>query len=122
MITMEDAEEFADKIEEATTRVADDYASGDLTHEEPFSDQLCGRLKETLHGFETPNFRWQAEVAAEPTRTAYLSTVTSPIRRKNFGGMIRRYDDHGTFVYGQIANSAACAGVSSSNARNSSCW
>ena len=59
MITPEDAGAFAGKIEDATDRVVRDYATGDVTHEEPFSDQLCGRLKETLHDFETPNFRWQ---------------------------------------------------------------
>ena len=70
---MEDAEAFADKIDKATSRVVRDYARGKLKHEEPFSGELCGRLKETLEEFETPNFRWQVEATDESSGRGELS-------------------------------------------------
>lgn len=63
MLTEEDAKGFAKKLAGATERVAGDYEGGDVIYEEPFSDQLCGRLKETLHDFETENIRWQTDIA-----------------------------------------------------------
>lgn len=63
MLDKDDADLFAAKLAAATARVVQDYEEGDVVHEEPFSDQLCGRLKETLHEFETPNVRWQVDVA-----------------------------------------------------------
>ena len=63
MIGEEDAEGFATKLAGATERVVHDYGLEDVVHEEPFSDQLCGRLKETLQEFETPRVRWQVDVA-----------------------------------------------------------
>lgn len=63
MLELPDAAEFGARLAGATSRVADDYVAGDVVHEEPFTDQLCGRLKETLHEFETENIRWQVDVA-----------------------------------------------------------
>lgn len=63
MLEKDDADLFAAKLAAATARVVEDYADGDVVHEEPFSDQLCGRLKETLQSFETPNVRWHVDVA-----------------------------------------------------------
>ena len=63
MLTHEDAREFSVKLVKAARRVCKDYAHGDVEHEEPFSDQLCGRLKETLEDFQTVNIDWQADLA-----------------------------------------------------------
>lgn len=57
-----DAEKFARTLEAAAGRVCQDYEEEDVVDEEPFSDQLCGRLKETLVGVETDTIRWQADV------------------------------------------------------------
>ncbi len=72
MFTAEDADAFGKKLANATQRVVDDYASGDVVHEEPFSDQLCGRLKETVHDFETENVVWQTDVAIGGKGPAHL--------------------------------------------------
>ncbi|MFS2110565.1 hypothetical protein ACCC88_12805 [Sphingomonas sp. Sphisp140] len=58
-----EAQAFARKLAGATMRACHDYRDGDLVHEEPFSDQLCGRLKETLHDFQTGSIAWQVDVA-----------------------------------------------------------
>lgn len=60
----EEAEAFARKLAGATMRACHDYRDGDLIHEEPFSDQLCGRLKETLHDFQTGSIAWQVDAAS----------------------------------------------------------
>jgi hypothetical protein len=67
-----DAAAFAKRLAGATDRVADDYTEGDVVHEEPFTDQLCGRLKETLYDFETPNVLWQADATTETKGRARL--------------------------------------------------
>lgn len=72
MIELSDAGAFGARLAEATSRVADDYVEGDVVHEEPFTDQLCGRLKETLHQFETENLRWQVDVSTEGKGRARL--------------------------------------------------
>jgi len=72
MLDLIDAAEFGERLAGATSRVADDYVEGDVVHEEPFTDQLCGRLKETLHEFETPNIRWQVDVATGDKARARL--------------------------------------------------
>jgi hypothetical protein len=58
MLTRDDITGFAQKLTEATMRTVHDLATGEIRHEEPFSDELCGRLKETLHQFETETIRW----------------------------------------------------------------
>lgn len=63
MLKIEDAAGFADKLTRATGRTVRDFAKGKIRHEEPFSDELCGRLKETLEDFETPNVLWQVDLA-----------------------------------------------------------
>ena len=63
MLEEADAEEFAAQLAGATMRVVHDYDGEDVVGEPAFSDQLCGRLKETLEDFETPTIRWQADVA-----------------------------------------------------------
>jgi len=64
-----DADELAIKLARATMRVAADYAAEDVIGEESFSEQLCGRLKETLEDFETENIKWQADVVT--TRSGF---------------------------------------------------
>lgn len=76
MMTPEDARAFTEKLMGATGRCAAEYASEEIRHEEAFSDQLCGRLKETLEGFSTPNIRWQADVAQPDRGRARLSATT----------------------------------------------
>lgn len=90
MITHEDADAFAEKLMGATSRVCRDYAIGDVLHEEPFSDQLCGRLKETLEDYETQNIRWQADVATAAKGHARLSarTLTKTKEEPEFGADI----------------------------------
>lgn len=85
-----DAEGFAEKLFGATERVCADYGAGDVVHEEPFSDQLCGRLKETLEDFETENVRWQAEMATAPKGRARLRarTLTKTKEEPLFGADI----------------------------------
>ena len=63
MIDTDDADELAVKLTDATIRVVKDYEAEDVVGEEAFSEQLCGRLKETLDGFETATIRWQVDVA-----------------------------------------------------------
>lgn len=65
LLSHEDAREFSQKLAQATKRVCEDYKVGDVEYEEPFSDQLCGRLKETLVDFQSPHIDWQADVATE---------------------------------------------------------
>lgn len=65
MLNSADADEFADKLTSATQRTVRDYELEDVVGEESFSEQLCGRLKETLEGFETRTIRWQVDVAVE---------------------------------------------------------
>jgi hypothetical protein len=72
MLTEIDAQEFGERLADATARVAGDYVIGDVADEESFTGQLCGRLKETLLGFETPNVRWQVEVALGGKGRAHL--------------------------------------------------
>jgi hypothetical protein len=74
MLSTEDTSEFARKVAEAVTRVAEDYAVGDAVHENPISGQLTGRVKETLDGFETANVRWQVETASDIKGRARLRT------------------------------------------------
>lgn len=87
MLTQEDADLFAERLAGATQRVVQDYKIGDVVHEEPFSDQLCGRLKETLEGFETPNIRWQADVALSETGRGRFSarSLTKTREEPEFG-------------------------------------
>lgn len=59
----DDADALARKLADATRRVFADYKVGDVVHEEPFSDQLCGRLKETLHDFQTGEITWQVDTS-----------------------------------------------------------
>src|ERR1044071_6929722 len=61
MLKKEDADAFARKVSNAVERVALDYSKGELVHENPFSGELSGRIKEALHEFETPNLIWQTE-------------------------------------------------------------
>ncbi|WP_165323097.1 hypothetical protein [Rhizorhabdus phycosphaerae] len=53
MIDPEDARGFAHRLSEATARTVRDYEQEDVVGEESFTDELCGRLKEALEGFET---------------------------------------------------------------------
>jgi hypothetical protein len=46
LIKAEDADAFANQINQATDAVVSDHVAGDVTHKEPFSDQLCGRSQE----------------------------------------------------------------------------
>lgn len=87
MLNSGDAEGFAKKLAEATNRVVEDYMVGDVVHEEPFSDQLCGRLKETLVEFETPMIRWQTTVAVADRGRGRLSarTLTKTKEEPAFG-------------------------------------
>jgi hypothetical protein len=90
MIDGEDATDFASRLAGATNRVVRDYREGDVVHEEPFSDQLCGRLKETLEGFETDNIVWQADVAVADKGRARLRarTLTKNVEEPALGGDI----------------------------------
>lgn len=63
MLETGDADALAKKLTNATMRTVHDYESEDVVGEEAFSEQLCGRLKETLEGFETPTIGWQADTA-----------------------------------------------------------
>ncbi len=63
MLESDDADEFANKLAAATMRTVADYESEDVVGEEAFSEQLCGRLKETLEGFATATIEWQADIA-----------------------------------------------------------
>jgi len=63
MLDEADADGFATKLAAATGRAVRDYGDEDVVNEEPFSDQLCGRLKETLESFKTANIDWQVDVA-----------------------------------------------------------
>jgi hypothetical protein len=63
MIPKEDAEKLSDRLAEATLRVAADYADEDVIDEESFTGQLCGRLKETIHAFETETLVWQVQTS-----------------------------------------------------------
>lgn len=87
MLEEEDAELFAAKLAGATARVVGDYADGDVVHEEPFSDQLCGRLKETLQDFQTPNVRWQVDVAVggEDAGRLRMRSLTKHKEEPRFG-------------------------------------
>lgn len=90
MLAPEDADEFARKLAGATARVVQDYASGDVLHEEPFSDQLCGRLKETLQDFSTENIDWQVNTATRKLGRGRLSarTLTKTKEEPEFGADI----------------------------------
>lgn len=83
----EDADEFAHRLAKATQRVVADYQEGDVVGEEPFSDQLCGRLKETLEDFETPNVRWQVDVAVggEGAARLRMRTLNKRTEEPRFG-------------------------------------
>jgi hypothetical protein len=87
MLTETDADMFAHKLADATNRVVRDYKTEDVVHEKPFSDQLCGRLKETLEGFKTPNIRWQIDIASGRTGRARLTarTLTKTKEEPQFG-------------------------------------
>lgn len=63
MLKTGDADALAEKLAAATMRTVQDYESEDVVGEEAFSEQLCGRLKETLEGFATPTIEWQADTA-----------------------------------------------------------
>lgn len=76
MMTQEDADAFAEKLAGATERCVRDYADREVRHEESFSDQLCGRLKETLEGFATAHIAWQTDIARPGTGRARLSATT----------------------------------------------
>lgn len=90
MISEDDADGFAKKLAAATRRVVDDYRLGDVYHEEPFSDQLCGRLKETLHDFATSNISWQVDVAKEDKGSGRLRarSLTKTKEEPEFGADI----------------------------------
>lgn len=78
----EESRRFAAKLAGATQRVCRDYRNGDVVHEEPFSDQLCGRLKETLEDFQTGEIIWQAEVTRNRGRfsaRSFTKTKEEPI-------------------------------------------
>ena len=72
MLTPEDVDGFATKISEAIQSVVEDYAVGDAVHENPFSGQLTGRVKETLREFQTRTVRWQVDTASEDKGKARL--------------------------------------------------
>lgn len=72
MIDEGDADKFAKKLAGATNRVVKDYKTEDVVGEEAFSDQLCGRLKETLEDFESETIRWQVEIANIPRGSGRL--------------------------------------------------
>lgn len=76
MMREEDADAFAVKLAGATERCVADYAGREVRHEESFSDQLCGRLKETLEDFSTPHIDWQTDVAQPGSGRARLSATT----------------------------------------------
>lgn len=63
MIPEVDAWQLADKLADATSRVAEDYKEEDVSGEEDFSSQLCGRLKGTLESYETESMIWQVRTA-----------------------------------------------------------
>jgi len=90
MIDRDDATDFAKKLAGATNRTVRDYLEEDVVFEEPFSDQLCGRLKETLEGFETDNIIWQADVvSAEKGRARFKArTLTKNKEEPDLGGDI----------------------------------
>jgi hypothetical protein len=73
MLRIDDAAPFAQKLTAATQRTVHDLAVGEIRHEEPFSDELCGRLKETLQDFETATLRWQVDLVTEEKGRARLS-------------------------------------------------
>jgi hypothetical protein len=62
MLEKQDADAFAEQLAGATMRVVRDYDDEEVVGEPAFSDQLCGRLKETLEGFETETIGWQVDV------------------------------------------------------------
>ena len=68
MLSEDDASLFGGKVAQAIKNVAEDYAAGDVVHENPFSGQLTGRIKETLRQFETPRVRWQVDSASDKGR------------------------------------------------------
>jgi hypothetical protein len=68
MLSYEDIEGFGGKVSQAIDRVVEDYAAGDAVHENPFSGQLTGRVKETLREFETSGVRWQVDSASDKGR------------------------------------------------------
>ena len=76
MMTEDDADAFAGKLAGATKRCVKDYGDLEVRHEESFSDQLCGRLKETLEGFATAHIDWQTDIARPGTGRARLSATT----------------------------------------------
>ena len=63
MLGFEEADLLANKMVDAIMRVVSDYEHEDVVGEEAFSEQLCGRLKETLSGFATETIQWQADTA-----------------------------------------------------------
>lgn len=73
MLSEQDVTGFARKVNGAAQRVVRDYRDGDAIDEESFSDQLCGRIKETLEGFETDSVSWQAENVLRDRRYGRLS-------------------------------------------------
>jgi hypothetical protein len=76
MLSMEDIGPFATKLAGATARTVHDYASGEIRHEEPFSGELSGRLKETLQDFETENVTWQVDIVAQKKGRARLMAAS----------------------------------------------
>jgi hypothetical protein len=72
MLTLEDIHGFGAKVSEAIDSVVEDYVDGDAVHENPFSGQLTGRIKEALRQFETPRIRWQVASASEDKGKARL--------------------------------------------------
>jgi hypothetical protein len=63
LITEVDASQLANKLTEATLKVAQDYVEGDVSGEEDFSSQLCGRLKGSMDAYETESMIWQVSTA-----------------------------------------------------------
>lgn len=63
MIPEVDARQLSDKLAAVTSRVSEDYKEEDISGEEDFSSQLCGRLKGTLESYNTDSMTWQVRTA-----------------------------------------------------------
>lgn len=87
MIPDADARDLAEKLAEATDRVARDYEEEDVGGEEDFSSQLCGRLKETVNNYPTPTMVWQVETEeAELGRGFFKARTLSKVSEEPFYG------------------------------------